>query len=62
MMNKFWIWFIRLMIVLIVMASTTFEDFYVRLTLIFVAFALFEVSDYFGKKEDNNDSPPIAGV
>ncbi len=62
MMNKFWIWFIRLMIVLITMASTTFEDFYVRLTLIFVAFALFEVSDYFAKKEDNNDSPPIAGV
>lgn len=62
MMNKFWIWFIRLMIVLITMASTTFEDFYIRLTLIFVAFALFEVSDYFVKKEDNNDSPPIAGV
>ena len=62
MMNKFWIWFIRLMIVLITMASTTFEDFYVRLTFLFVAFTLFEVNDYFIKKEDNNDSPPIAKV
>ena len=60
-MNKFWIWFIRLMIVLITMASTTFEDFYVRLTLVFVAFALFEVHDYFTRK-DNDNTPPIAGV
>ena len=60
-MTKFWIYFIRFVIVLVAMLSTIVEDFYVRFIILAGAFSLFEVHDYFARK-DNDNTPPIARI
>ena len=61
--NAFWTYITRLVILVLAAISTDVDNFWVRFLLLFVAFALFELNDFFVSKKDNDDgTPPIANV
>jgi len=60
--NAFWTYITRLVILVLAALSTDVENFWVRFLLLFVAFALFELNDFFVSKKDNDGTPPIASI
>ena len=61
--NAFWTYITILVILLLAAISTDVDNFWVRFLLLFVAFALFELNDFFVSKKDNDVGiPPIANV
>ena len=58
--NAFWVYITRLVILILAAISTDIENFWVRFLLLFVAFALFEINDFFVNKKDDNGEPPIS--
>ena len=61
--NAFWTYITRLVILVLAAISTDVDNFWVRFLLLFVAFALFELNDFFVSKKDNDGGiPPIANV
>ena len=60
--NAFWIYIIRSVIVVLVALSTNIENFWARFLILFVAFALVELHDFFSSKKDEDGTPPIANV
>lgn len=60
--NAFWTYITRLVILVLAAISTDVDNFWVRFLLLFVAFALFELNDFFVSKKDNDGTPPIANV
>ena len=57
--NAFWVYLTRLVILVLAAISTDIENFWVRFLLLFVAFALFEINDFFVNKKDDGE-PPIS--
>ena len=57
--NAFWVYLTRLVILVLAAISTDIENFWVRFLLLFVAFALFEINDFFVNKKDDWE-PPIS--
>lgn len=60
--NAFWTYITRLVILILAAISTDIENFWVRFLLLFIAFALFELNDFFVSKKDNDGTPPIASI
>ena len=60
--NAFWIYIIRSVIVILAALSTNIENFWARFLILFVAFALFELHDFFSNKKDEDGTPPISSV
>ena len=61
--NAFWTYITRLVILVLAAISTDVDNFWVRFLLLFVAFALFELNDFFVSNKDNDGGiPPIANV
>jgi len=60
--NAFWTYITRLVILVLAAISTDVENFWVRFLLLFVAFALFELNDFFVSKKDDDGTPPIASI
>lgn len=60
--NAFWTYITRLVILVLAAISTDIENFWVRFILLFVAFALFELNDFFVSKKDDDGTPPIASI
>lgn len=60
--NAFWTYITRLVILILAALSTDVENFWVRFLLLFVAFALFELNDFFVSKKDDDGTPPIASI
>lgn len=60
--NAFWTYITRLVILVLAAISTDVENFWVRFFLLFVAFALFELNDFFVSKNDDDGTPPIASI
>ena len=60
--NAFWIYITRLVILVLAAVSTNIENFWVRFLILFVAFGLFELHDFFSSKKDEDGTPPIANV
>ena len=61
--NAFWTYITRLVILVLAAISTDVDNFWVRFLLLFVAFALFELNDFFVSKKDNDDgTPPISTI
>lgn len=60
--NAFWTYITRLVILVLAAISTDIENFWIRFLLLFVAFALFELNDFFVSKKDDDGTPPIASV
>lgn len=58
--NAFWVYITRLVILILAAISTDIENFWVRFLLLFVAFALFEINDFFVNKKDDDGTPPIS--
>lgn len=58
--NAFWIYIIRSVIVVLAAVSTNIENFWARFLILFVAFALFELHDFFSSKKDEDGTPPIS--
>lgn len=58
--NAFWIYIIRSVIVVLAALSTNIENFCARFLILFVAFALFELHDFFSSKKDEDGTPPIS--
>ena len=58
--NAFWVYLTRLVILVLAAISTDIENFWVRFLLLFVAFALFEINDFFVNKKDDDGTPPIS--
>lgn len=60
--NAFWTYITRLVILILAAISTDVENFWVRFLLLFIAFALFELNDFFVSKKDDDGTPPIASI
>lgn len=60
--NAFWTYITRLVILVLAAISTDVDNFWVRFTLLFVAFVLFELNDFFVSKKDDDGTPPIASI
>lgn len=60
--NAFWTYITRLVILILAAISTDIENFWVRFIILFIAFALFELNDFFVSKKDDDGTPPIASV
>lgn len=60
--NAFWTYITRLVILVLAAISTDVENFWVRFLLLFIAFALFELNDFFASKKDDDGTPPIASI
>jgi len=60
--NAFWTYITRLVILVLAAISTDVENFWVRFLLLFIAFALFELNDFFVSKKDDDGTPPIASI
>ena len=60
--NAFWTYITRLVILVLAALSTNIENFWARFLILFVAFALFELHDFFNSKKDEDGTPPIANV
>lgn len=60
--NAFWTYITRLVILILAAISTDIENFWVRFLLLFIAFALFELNDFFVSKKDDDGTPPIASI
>ena len=60
--NAFWTYITRLVILVLAALSTNIENFWARFLILFVAFALFELHDFFSSKKDEDGTPPIANV
>ena len=58
--TAFWIYIIRSVIVVLAALSTNIENFWARFLILFVAFALFELHDFFSSKKDEDGTPPIS--
>ena len=58
--NAFWVYITRLVILVLAAISTDIENFWARFLLLFVAFALFEINDFFVNKKDDDGEPPIS--
>lgn len=58
--NAFWVYITRLVILVLAAISTDIENFWVRFLLLFVAFALFEINDFFVNKKNDDGEPPIS--
>ena len=58
--NTFWVYITRLVILVLAAISTDIENFWARFLLLFVAFALFEINDFFVNKKDDDGAPPIS--
>lgn len=60
--NAFWTYITRLVILVLAAVSAEVDYFWLRFSLLFVAFALFELNDFFVSKKDNDGTPPIARI
>ena len=60
--NAFWTYITRLVILVLAALSTNIENFWARFLILFVAFALFELHDFFSSTKDEGGTPPIANV
>ena len=60
--NAFWTYITRLVILVLAALSTNIENFWARFLILFVAFALFEINDFFVNKKNDDGTPPIANV
>lgn len=60
--NAFWTYITRLVILVLAAMSTEVDYFWLRFALLFVAFALFELNDFFVSKKDDDGTPPIASI
>lgn len=58
--NAFWTYITRLVILVLAALSTNIENFWARFLILFVAFALFELHDFFSSKKDEDGAPPIS--
>ena len=56
--NAFWIYITRLVILVLAAVSTNIENFWVRFLILFVAFALFELHDFFSNKMEHHPYHP----
>lgn len=60
--NAFWTYITRLVILVLAALSAEVDYFWLRFGLLFVAFALFELNDFFVSKKDDDGTPPIASI
>ena len=60
--NAFWTYITRLVILVLAALSTNIENFWARFLILFIAFALFELHDFFSSKKGEDGTPPIANV
>ena len=60
--NAFWTYITRLVILVLAALSTNIENFWARFLILFIAFALFELHDFFSSKKYEDGTPPIANV